>query len=139
MKLKNSISVLFFAFCLVSVVFVSRSFADRMGNGSDINDCLQIGEITKIGNRELVITTKFEKAPKTYTLTMHPDAYVHTGDRGQFMKFSELKTGNLVAAYGWYRDGKWWARRIAVMDPNDYLMKRLADDAKAGVYYKGER
>ncbi len=139
MKLKNSVSVLFFAFCLVSMVFVSRSYADRLGNGSDINDCMQLGEITKIGNKELVITTKFEKAPKTYTLTMHPDAYVHTGDRGVFMKFSELKPGQLIAAYGWYRDGKWWARRIAVMDPNDYLIKRLAEDAKAGAYFKSER
>jgi len=50
-----------------------------------------------------------------------------------------LKKGDLIAAYGWYRNGKWNARRIDILDKNNYLIKRLAADAKAGFYYKHER
>ena len=122
------------------VAFSPRnSSADVLGNGSAITDCLQVGEITSLGDRQLTIKTKFEKESKSYTLHLHPECYVMTAKRGEFKKFKELKKGDLVAAYGWYKDGKWNARRIDILDPHDYLVKRLAADAKAGVYYKHER
>lgn len=119
----------------------SAQFASAgvLGNGSAITDTMQIGEITSIGDRQLTIKTKFEKEAKTYTLHLLPECYVMTADRGQFKKFKELKKGNLIAAYGWHKDGKWNARRIDILNPNDYLIKRLAADAKAGVYMKHER
>ena len=113
--------------------------ADVLGNGSAPTDTLQIGEITGIGNRQLTIATKFEKDSKSYTLDLLPECYVMTAKRGEFKKFSELKKGDLVAAYGWYKDNKWNARRIDLLDRNDYLVKRLDADAKAGAYYKHER
>lgn len=130
---------------LIAVGMVFAAFAPRfasadvLGGGSQITDCLQIGEIASLGDRQLTIKTKFEKEPKTYTLHLHPECYVMTAKRGVFKKFKELKKGDLVAAYGWYKDGKWNARRIDILDPNDYLVKRLAMDAKAGAYYKHER
>ncbi len=129
-----------FVFALVATVFLAQSAVAELGNGSTNKDCLQIGTITKLGNRELTIATKFEKDSKTYTLKLHPDAYVQTADRGVFKKFAELKTGELVAVYGWNLDGNdYVARRIVILDPNSYLIKRLESDAKAGVYYKHEK
>jgi hypothetical protein len=113
--------------------------AKNLGKGSVIEDNLHVGTITAIGNKRLTISTKFEKTAKTYTLHMHPEAYVMTASRGQFKKFTELKKGDLIAAYGWYKGGKWNARRVDILDANDYLIKRLAADAKAGFYYKHER
>lgn len=113
--------------------------AGVLGNGSAMSDTLQIGTIKKIGNKSLTIATKFEKKSKTYTLHLLPECYVMTASRGEFKKFKELKKGDLIAAYGWHRNGKWNARRIDILDHNDYLVKRLAADAKAGVYYKHER
>lgn len=122
------------------LVFAANpAFAKNLGKGSVIEDNLHIGTITKIGNRQLTISTKFEKSAKTYTLHLHPDGYVMTASRGQFKKFRELKKGNLIAAYGYLKGGKWQARRIDILDPKDYLVKRLAADAKAGFYYKHER
>ncbi|MDH4183384.1 MAG: hypothetical protein OEV92_04115 [Nitrospinota bacterium] len=118
-----------------------KAFAEEsaVGNGSSINDALQIGEITALGDRQVTISTKFEKAAKTFTLHLLPECYVMTAKRADFKKFSELKKGDLIAAYGWNKGGKWNARRIDILDPNDYLVKRLADDAKAGVYFKHEQ
>ncbi len=113
--------------------------AGTLGNGSAISDNLQIGKITDIGDRQVTIATEFEKKSKSYTLHLLPECYVMTADRGVFKKFTELKKGDLIAAYGWHRDGKWNARRIDLLDRNDYLVKRLAADAKAGVFYKHER
>ena len=118
---------------------VNPAGAGVLGNGSAITDTLQIGEITAIGNRQLTIATKFEKKSKTYTLNLLPECYVMTAKRGVFKHFKELRKGELIAAYGWYRNGKWNARRIDILDKNDYLIKRLAADAKAGAYYKHER
>ncbi|VAX25470.1 hypothetical protein MNBD_NITROSPINAE02-1166 [hydrothermal vent metagenome] len=113
--------------------------AGILGNGSDINDNLHIGKITALGDRQVTIATEFEKTSKSYTLDLLPECYVMTADRGVFKKFKELKKGDLIAAYGWHKDGKWNARRIDLLDRNDYLVKRLAADAKAGAYYKHER
>tara|TARA_B100000315_G_scaffold252736_1_gene290121 strand:- start:12588 stop:13022 length:435 start_codon:yes stop_codon:yes gene_type:complete len=132
-----------FAFSLLALVD-NDSSADIIGNGSHITDNMQIGTITDIKVRlgkgsQLTISTMYEKTAKTYTLHPLPECYVMTADRGVFKKFKELKNGDLIAAYGWYKDGKWNARRIDILDPNDYLVKRLAADAKAGFYYKHER
>ena len=137
MKIKST--GLTFVFGLVAMLFMAQSAVAELGNGSTNKDCLQIGTITKLGNRELTIATKFEKDSKTYTMKLHPDAYVHTQDRGVFKKFTELKTGDLVAVYGWNRDGTYVARRINILNPEHYLVKRLEADAKAGVYYKHEK
>ena len=110
-----------------------------VGNGSSINDALQIGEITALGNGQVTIATKFEKTSQTYTLHLLPECYVMTAKRADFKKFAELKKGDLIAAYGWNKDGKWNARRIDILDKNDYLVKRLDADAKAGVFFKHEQ
>ena len=122
------------AFLFVTGMFtafnaVQPAYADNVGKGSAITDTLQIGVITSIGNRQLTIMTKFEKNSKSYKMYMLPKAYVMTASRGVFKKFKELKKGDLIAAYGW----------IDILDPNDYLIKRLQKDAKAGFYYKHER
>jgi hypothetical protein len=140
MKKIGFIVAMVFATGMIATLYAAKpAYADRLGNGSTISDNLQIGVIKSIGNRQLTINTKFEKVSKTYTLHMHPEAYVMTADRGVFKKFVELKKGDLIAAYGWYRNGKWNARRIDILDPNDYLVKRLAKDAKAGFHWKHER
>jgi hypothetical protein len=123
----------------LSFTTATPAYAEILGNGSAITDTLQIGVIQKIGKGKLTIATKFEKNSKTYELVMLPDAYVMTANRGVFKKFKELKKGDLIAAYGWYKGGKWNARRIDILDPKDYLVKRLASDAKAKFYYKHER
>ncbi len=129
-----------FVFALVATVFMAQAAVAELGNGSTNKDCLQIGTITKLGNRELTIATKFEKASKTYTMTLHADAYVHTADRAVFKKFTDLKAGDLVAVYGWNLDGKTYvARRVSILNPDSYLVKRLEADAKAGVFYKHEK
>jgi len=130
---------------VAGLVFVpaltQEAFAEDspVGNGSAITDALQVGEITALGNKQVTIATKFEKSSKNYTLHLLPECYVMTAKRADFKKFSELKKGDLIAAYGWYKDGKWNARRIDILDKNDYLVKRLAADAKAGVYFKHEQ
>ena len=124
---------------LVAGPFAGSSSAGVLGNGSAITDTLQIGEITAIGDRQLTIATKYEKTSKTYTLVLLPECYVHTASRGEFKKFVDLKRGDLVAAYGWHKDNKWNARKISILDANDYLIKRLDADAKAGSFYKHER
>ena len=125
---------------VVFVPVVGQVFAaDVVGNGSAPTDALQIGVITALGDKQVTIETKFEKTAKSYTLHLLPECYVMTAKRADFKKFSELKKGDLIAAYGWSKDGKWNARRIDILDPNDYLVKRLADDAKAGVFFKHEQ
>jgi hypothetical protein len=139
-KKVSVITAFVFAIGTALLVFAAApADAVNLGKGSHKTDNLQIGVITSLGNRQLTIKTKFEKSAKTYTMHMHPDAYVMTASRGQFKLFKELKKGNLVAVYGWYKGGKIVARRIDILDPNDYLVKRMAADAKAGFYYKHER
>lgn len=133
-----SLLVAFVVGLLVAGPSVGVSSAE-IGNGSTINDTLQVGKITAIGNRQLTIATEFEKTSKTYTLVLLPECYVHTASRGEFKKFVDLKKGDLIAAYGWNKDNKWNARRISILDANDYLIKRLDADAKAGSFYKHER
>ncbi len=140
--MKKTSIITTFVFAMGAMLLVSGAnpaFAKNLGKGSVIEDNLHVGVITKLGNKQLTISTKFEKKSKTYTMHMHPDAYVMTASRGQFKKFTELKKGDLVAVYGWYKGGKYTARRVDILDPNDYLIKRLAKDAKAGFYYKHER
>ncbi|MDH5643713.1 MAG: hypothetical protein OEY63_05875 [Gemmatimonadota bacterium] len=130
---------------LVGMVFVPAMTNEAsagesfVGKGSALTDTLQVGVITKLGNKQVTIKTEFEKKAKTYTLHLLPECYVMTAKRGDFKKFSELKKGNLIAAYGWFKDGKWNARRIDILDRNDYLVKRLDRDAKDGVYFKHEQ
>ena len=137
--LRILMAVVFVSVLAVSAFIGTSATAGVLGNGSAITDTLQIGEITSIGNKSLKIATKFEKKSKSYSLSLLPECYVINANTGEFRKFSSLKKGELIAAYGWYRNGKWNARRIDVLDPNDYLLKRLAKDAKAGVYFKHER
>lgn len=140
MRGKGLFFAVLFAAGMVFTAFSTQSvLAGVLGNGSAKTDCLQIGEIKSIGDRQLTIATTFEKKSKTYTLHLLPECYVMTASRGEFKKFKELKKGDLVAAYGWWKDGKWNARRIDILDRNDYLVKRLAADAKAGVYDRHER
>lgn len=127
-------------FTFSALVFVAQdSSAGILGNGSTISDNLQIGTISEIGDRQVTIQTKFEKESKTYKLDLLPECYVQTNDRGVFKKFAELKKGDLIAAYGWHKDGKWNARRINILSEDDYLVKRLAADAAAGFFYKHEK
>ncbi|MDH5541681.1 MAG: hypothetical protein OEY64_01820 [Nitrospinota bacterium] len=138
-KKLSILGAMVFAVTLAVTAFAAKpAIARVLGGGSAITDTLQIGEITSIGNKQLTIATQFEEKSKTYTLDLLPNCYVMTASRGEFKKFSELKKGDLVAAYGWYKGGKWNAVRIDILDKNDYLVKRLAADAKAKVYYKHE-
>ncbi len=138
-KFQFLMAVIFTAGLVFTTFFVQSASAGALGNGSAATDTLQIGEIKSIGSKQVTIETRFEKSPKTYTLHLLPECYVMTAKRGKFMKFKELKKGDLIAAYGWQKGGKWNARRIDVLDTNDYLIKRLTADAKAGSYYKHER
>jgi len=138
-KTKILVSMVFAVALVLSAYPVSTVYAGALGNGSAITDTLQIGVIKSIGNRKLTIQTEFEKQSKSYTLELLPECYVMTALRGEFKKFKELKKGDLIAAYGWYRGGKWNARRIDILDRNDWLIKRLTADAKSGSYYKHER
>ncbi len=138
-KFQFLMAVIFTAGLVFATFFVQSASAGALGNGSAATDTLQIGEIKSIGSKQVTIETRFEKSPKTYTLHLLPECYVMTAKRGKFMKFKELKKGDLIAAYGWQKGGKWNARRIDVLDTNDYLIKRLTADAKAGSYYKHER
>lgn len=109
-------------------------------DGSLADDTMYIGDVTKVDakSKTMEIKTRFEKAPKTFTLNLQPECYVQTAKRGEFSKFADLKVGTLVSVYGWPQGGKWMARRITTWDPSDYLIKRLEADAKAGVYFKSE-
>ncbi len=139
MKKINFVLATVFALGLFLGTHTVPASAGILGNGSSITDNMQIGEVVKVGNRQLTIATKFEKKSKKYKLVLHKDGYVLTANRGEFKKFKELKKGDLIAAYGYYKGKKWQARRIDILDPNDYLVKRLAADAAAGAYYKHER
>ncbi len=132
-KLLGLIAGLAFAFTAVS----SAGAYD----GSLPDDTMYLGDVVKVDakNKILTIKTRFEKSPKTYTLHLQPECYVMTAKRGIFSKFADLKAGTLVSVYGWPKDGKWWARRIDVWNPQDYLIKRLQADVKAGVFYKHEQ
>ncbi|MEK6545123.1 MAG: hypothetical protein AAB257_04570 [Nitrospinota bacterium] len=116
--------------------------------GSLPDDTAYIGTITKIdrGARVIELTTKFEKTPKTWKLTMQDECQIQVNttknpsEKGAFKKLSELKEGTLAEVHGWpAKDGsKWLARKISILNPDDYLVKRLEADAKAGVYFGHE-
>lgn len=140
MKKTNILMSMIFAVGLVLSAFPGATvYAGVLGNGSAKTDTLYVGVIKSLGDRQLTIQTEFEKKSKSYTLHLLPECYVMTASRGEFKKFKELKKGDLIAAYGWHKGGKWNARRIDILDRNDYLIKRLAADAKAGVYFNHER
>lgn len=109
-------------------------------DGSLPDDTMYIGDVTKVDakSKTMEVTTRFEKKPQTFKINLQPECYVHTSKRGEFSKFADLKVGTLVTVYGWPQGDKWMARRIAIWDPSDYLIKRLEADAKAGVYFKSE-
>jgi len=139
--LKRYLSVL-----VASLFVLSSGIALAEYNGSTDEDCTYVGTITKIEKspRAIVIKTAFEKTAKERKLILQDECQVqiqttkNPADRGAFRKFADLKGGELVLVHGWPKDGKWLARKINIMNPDDYLMKRLADDAKAGVYYNHE-
>ena len=116
--------------------------------GSLPDDTAYIGTITKIdrGGRVIELTTKFEKTPKTWKLHMQDECQIQVNttknpsEKGAFKKLSELKEGTLAEVHGWpSRDGgKWLARKISILNPDDYMVKRLEADAKGGVYFGHE-
>ncbi len=136
--MKTRFTIFALAAICSAMIWAATPASAELGNGSAITDTLYVGTIDSIGSRQLTISTKFEKTSKKYTLVLLPECYVMTASRGEFKKFSELKKGDLIAAYGWYKDKKWNARRIDILNPDDYLVKRLASDAKAGVFYRHE-
>ncbi|MBI5185471.1 MAG: hypothetical protein HZA01_07070 [Nitrospinae bacterium] len=129
-----------FAAALIAAFGIAASSPAWAYDGSLPDDTMYIGDVTKVDakSKTMEIKTRFEKTPKTFNISLQPECYVHTAKRGEFSKFADLKAGTLVSVYGWQKDGKWMARRIATWDPNDYLIKRLEEDAKAGVYFKSE-
>ena len=116
--------------------------------GSLPDDTAYVGTITKIdrGARVVELTTKYEKTPKTWKLHMQDECQIQVkttknpSERGAFKKFSELKEGTLAEVHGWpSKDGgKWLARKISILNPADYMIKRLEADMKAGVFYGHE-
>ncbi|MBI3583855.1 MAG: hypothetical protein HY096_07890 [Nitrospinae bacterium] len=131
---------------IVASLFVLSSGAAFSYDGSLVDDTSYIGTITKIdrGARVIELTTKFEKTPKTWKLNMQDECQIQVmttkdpSERGAFKKFAELKEGTLVNVYGWPKDGKWLARKISILNPDDYMVKRLEADAKAGVFFGHE-
>ena len=116
--------------------------------GSLPDDTAYVGTITKIdrGARVVELTTKYEKTPKTWKLHMQDECQIQVkttknpSERGAFKKFSELKEGTLAEVHGLpSKDGgKWLARKISILNPADYMIKRLEADMKAGVFYGHE-
>jgi len=131
---------LYLAALLVAFSFALAPMAGAY-DGSLPDDTMYIGDVTKtdVKNRTMEVKIRFEKKPQTVKIHLQPECYVMTAKRGVFSKFKDLKVGTLVSVYGWPKDGKWLARRIDTWDPNDYMIKRLAADAKAGVYFKSEK
>ena len=131
---------------IVASLFILSSGVAFSYDGSLADDTSYIGKIAKIdrGARVIELTTTFEKAPKTWKLNMQDECQIQVmttkdpSERGAFKKFAELKEGTLVIAYGWPKDGKWLARKISILNPDDYMVKRLEADAKAGVYWGHE-
>ncbi|MBI5748417.1 MAG: hypothetical protein HZA00_04770 [Nitrospinae bacterium] len=131
---------------IVVSLFVLSSGIAFAYDGSLIDDTSYTGTITKIdrGARVIELTTKFEKTPKTWKLNMQDECQIQVmttkdpSERGAFKKFAELKEGTLVNVYGWPKDGKWLARKISILNPDDYMVKRLEADAKAGVFFGHE-
>ena len=131
---------------IVASLFILSSGVAFSYDGSLADDTAYVGTITKIdrGARVIELTTKFEKTPKTWKLTMQDECQIQiktTKDpslRGAFVKFAELKEGTLAEVHGWPKDGKWLARKISILNPDHYMVKRLEADAKAGVYWGHE-
>lgn len=131
---------------IVVSLFVLSSGIAFSYDGSLPDDTAYIGTITKIdrGARVIELTTKFEKTPKTWKLTMQDECQIQVkttknpSERGAFKKFAELKEGTLAEVHGWTKDGKWLARKISILNPDDYMIKRLEADAKAGVFFGHE-
>lgn len=131
---------------IVVSLFVLSSGVAFSYDGSLPDDTAYVGTISKIdrGGRVIELATKFEKTPKTWKLTMQDECQIQVmttknpSERGAFKKFAELKEGTLAIVYGWPKDGKWLARKISILNPDDYLVKRLEADAKAGVFFGHE-
>jgi len=131
---------------IVISLFVLSSGIAFSYDGSLPDDTSYIGTITKIdrGARVIELTTKFEKTPKTWKLNMQDECQIQVkttkdpSERGAFKKFAELKEGTLAEVHGWPKDGKWLARKISILNPDDYMIKRLESDMKAGVYFGHE-
>lgn len=131
---------------IVVSLFVLSSGVAFSYDGSLPDDTAYIGAISKIdrGGRVIELTTKFEKTPKTWKLNMQDECQIQVmttknpSERGAFKKFAELKEGTIAIVYGWPKDGKWLARKISILNPDDYLVKRLEADAKAGVFFGHE-
>jgi len=131
---------------IVASLFILSSGVAFSYDGSLADDTAYIGKITKIdrGARVIELTTTFEKTPKTWKLNMQDECQIQVmttkdpSERGAFKKFVELKEGTLAVVYGWPKDGKWLARKISILNPDDYLVKRLGDDARAGIFFGHE-
>ena len=131
---------------IVISLFVLSSGIAFSYDGSLPDDTSYIGTITKIdrGARVIELTTKFEKTPKTWKLNMQDKCQIQVktskdpSERGAFKKLAELKEGTLAEVHGWPKDGKWLARKISILNPDDYMIKRLESDMKAGVYFGHE-
>lgn len=131
---------------IVASLFILSSGVAFSYDGSLADDTAYIGKIAKIdrGARVIELKTTFEKNPKSWKLNMQDECQIQVmttkdpSERGAFKKFSELKEGTLVIAYGWPKDGKWLARKISILNPDDYMVKRLEADAKAGIFYGQE-
>jgi hypothetical protein len=140
---KNLKKLLIALFVLAFVLSAAGDVFSASYEGSLDDDTMYIGNIAKIDRDSRVITlkTRFEKNPKTRTLHMLDNCIIQVNttkdpaEKGAYKKFVELKEGTLVVVYGWPKDGKWWARRIDITNPDGYLPKRLEADNKVGVYF----
>ena len=139
--MKKYLSIIVASMCVLSFAGVAFSY-----DGSLADDTAYIGKISKIdrGARVIELTTTFEKTPKKWKLNMQDECQIQVmttkdpSERGAFKKFVELKEGTLAIVYGWTKDGKWLARKISILNPDDYMVKRLEADVKAGIFFGHE-
>ncbi len=143
--MKKYLSIIVVSMFVLSFAGVAFSY-----DGSLADDTAYIGKISKIdrGARVIELTTTFEKTPKTWKLNMQDECQIQVmttkdpSERGAFKKFVELKEGTLAIVYGWPGDkgntGKWLARKISILNPDDYLVKRLEADKAAGIFFSHE-
>lgn len=143
--MKKYLSIIVVSMFVLSFAGVAFSY-----DGSLPDDTAYIGKIAKIdrGARVIELTTTFEKTPKTWKLNMQDECQIQVmttkdpSERGAFKKFAELKEGTLAIVYGWPGDkgntGKWLARKISILNPDDYMVKRLEADKAAGIFFGHE-